>query len=125
MATPEQIAEYNKKWEEAVEHVFSIIDASDWKKEKSKEKDVEIYLRHEHPSPFAQVGYIVEHEFVEVYAFGKVPRYKPYRTELGVIEDMRFKQNGRGYVKLFAYIRKINEKLRVRKFIVPSVSYLL
>ena len=54
-ATPEEIAEYDKKWEQAVEHVFSIIDKDDWKKEKSKEKDVEIYLRHEHPSPFAQI----------------------------------------------------------------------
>ena len=55
MATPEEITEYNKKWDEAFDKVLSIIDAPDWKKEKSKESDVEIYLRHESHSPFAQI----------------------------------------------------------------------
>lgn len=55
MATPEQIAEYEKQWEKTVDEVFSLVDAQDWKKEKSKEDGLDIYLRYDPSSSFAQI----------------------------------------------------------------------
>lgn len=55
MATPEQVAEYEQKWEKTVDHVFSLIDAQDWKKEKSKDSNIEIYNRFDPSSSFAQI----------------------------------------------------------------------
>ncbi|KAK8839666.1 hypothetical protein M9Y10_032037 [Tritrichomonas musculus] len=55
MATQEQVAEYEQKWQKTVDHVFSLIDAKDWKKEKSKDSDIEIFLRHDPSSSFAQI----------------------------------------------------------------------
>ncbi|KAK8841484.1 hypothetical protein M9Y10_027103 [Tritrichomonas musculus] len=55
MATPEQVTEYEQKWQTAVDTVFSVVDADGWKKEHSKEKDLEIFIRHDKSSSFAQV----------------------------------------------------------------------
>ena len=55
MATPEQITEYDQKWQEAVNTVFSVVNDDGWKKEHSKEKDLEIFIRHDKSSSFAQV----------------------------------------------------------------------
>ena len=58
MATPEQISQYQQKWQNAVDTVFADIDAEGWKKEKTH-KGVDIYLRHDKSSSFAQVKSIV------------------------------------------------------------------
>lgn len=55
MATPEQVTEYEHKWEQAVDTVFSLVDADGWKKEQSKDSNLEIFIRHDKNSSFAQV----------------------------------------------------------------------
>ena len=45
MAPPEEGAPYEQKWQQTVDHVFSLIDVSDWKKDKSKDPNIEIFNR--------------------------------------------------------------------------------
>lgn len=55
MATPEQVTEYEHQWEQAVDTVFAVVDADGWKKENSKDSNLEIFIRHDKSSSFAQV----------------------------------------------------------------------
>lgn len=55
MATPEQVAKYERKWQKTVDLVFSLIEAKDWQKEKSKESDFEVFTRQDLSSPFYQI----------------------------------------------------------------------
>ncbi|OHS96393.1 hypothetical protein TRFO_37461 [Tritrichomonas foetus] len=59
MASAEQIQQYEQKWAQAADTAFAVLDSSDWDKQKSKDKDCEIYLRHEKGSSFAQVKSVV------------------------------------------------------------------
>lgn len=55
MATPEQVAKYEQKWQKTVDLVFSLINAKDWKKENSKETEFEVFTRQDSSSPFYQI----------------------------------------------------------------------
>lgn len=55
MATHEQLNEYDSKLKNAVNEIFSIIDADDWEERKSNEEGLQIYLRHDPSSSFNQV----------------------------------------------------------------------
>ena len=54
MATHEQLSEYDGKLKNAVNEIFSIIDADDWEERKSNEEGLQTYLRHDPSSSFNQ-----------------------------------------------------------------------
>lgn len=45
-----------------------------------------------------RLSYIVKNKLVKVHRFRKVAGNKAHRRKLCVVEYMRFKQNGRGYI---------------------------
>ena len=59
MATPEQVAEYEAKWQKAVDEVFQLYSGEGWKEESQKEKDMQVFLRYDPSSSFAQVKAVV------------------------------------------------------------------
>ena len=59
MATADQISEYNQQWDKAVELTLAAYNGSDWSKESSKEKDIEIFTRSVKGSSFSQVKSVV------------------------------------------------------------------